>query len=126
NLDGRTTQNTGDIAQNAGDIALNATDIAKNTSNIAQNASSITSVQNQLSEGTVGLVQQDATSRDITVAKDADGSAINVAGTAGNRTVTGVAAGAVRASSVDAINGGQLYGTASSTARALGGGSIVL
>ncbi|MEX3853106.1 ESPR-type extended signal peptide-containing protein, partial [Paraburkholderia sp. BR10923] len=126
NLDGRTTQNTGDIAQNAGDIALNATDIAKNTSNIAQNASSITNVQNQLSEGTVGLVQQDATTRDITVAKDADGSAINVAGTAGNRTVTGVAAGAVRASSVDAINGGQLYGTASSTARALGGGSIVL
>ncbi|MGF6260330.1 hypothetical protein OKW49_001231 [Paraburkholderia youngii] len=126
NLDGRTTQNTGDIAQNAGDIALNATDIAKNTSNIAQNASSITSVQNQLSEGTVGLVQQDATSRDITVAKDADGSVINVAGTAGNRTVTGVAAGAVRASSVDAVNGGQLYGTASSTARALGGGSIVL
>ncbi|MGF6662528.1 autotransporter adhesin [Paraburkholderia atlantica] len=126
NLDGRTTQNTGDIAQNAGDIALNATDIAKNTSNIAQNASNITSVQNQLSEGTVGLVQQDATSRDITVAKDADGSVINVAGTAGNRTVTGVAAGAVRASSVDAVNGGQLYGTASSTARALGGGSIVL
>ncbi|MGF6838491.1 autotransporter adhesin [Paraburkholderia youngii] len=126
NLDGRTTQNTGDIAQNAGDIALNATDIAKNTSNIAQNASSITNVQNQLSEGTVGLVQQDATTRDITVAKDADGSAINVAGTAGNRTVTGVAAGAVRASSVDAVNGGQLYGTASSTARALGGGSIVL
>ncbi|MGF6651158.1 autotransporter adhesin [Paraburkholderia youngii] len=119
NLDGRTTQNTGDIA-------LNATDIAKNTSNIEQNASSITSVQNQLSEGTVGLVQQDATSRDITVAKDADGSVINVAGTAGNRTVTGVAAGAVRASSVDAVNGGQLYGTASSTARALGGGSIVL
>ncbi|MGF6485758.1 YadA-like family protein [Paraburkholderia sp. JPY419] len=126
NLDGRTTQNTGDIALNAGEIALNATDIAKNTSNIAQNASSITSVQNQLSEGTIGLVQQDATSRDITVAKDADGSAINVAGTAGNRTVTGVAAGAVRVSSVDAVNGGQLYGTASSTARALGGGSIVL
>ncbi|MEX3816765.1 hypothetical protein AB3X96_42875, partial [Paraburkholderia sp. BR13439] len=46
-----------------------------------QNASSITNVQNQLSEGTVGLVQQDATSRDITVAKDADGSVINVAGT---------------------------------------------
>ncbi|WP_368624020.1 hypothetical protein, partial [Paraburkholderia sp. BR13444] len=68
-------------------------------------------------------VQQDATTRDIAVAKDADGSVINVAGTAGNRTVTGVAAGAVRASSVDAVNGGQLYGTASSTARALGGGS---
>ncbi|NUX59600.1 hemagglutinin, partial [Paraburkholderia sp. JPY418] len=103
-LDGRTTQNTGDIAQNATNIA---------------------SVQNQLSEGTVGLVQQDANTRDITVAKDMDGTVVNVAGTAGNRTVTGVANGAVNASSVDAINGGQLYGAASSTAEALGGGSTV-
>ncbi|MGF6728588.1 autotransporter adhesin [Paraburkholderia youngii] len=104
NLDGRTTQNTGDIAQNATNIA---------------------SVQNQLSEGTVGLVQQDANTRDITVAKDMDGTVVNVAGTAGNRTVTGVANGAVNASSVDAINGSQLYGAASSTAEALGGGSTV-
>ncbi|MBB5419807.1 YadA-like family protein [Paraburkholderia atlantica] len=104
NLDGRTTQNTGDIAQNATNIA---------------------SVQNQLSEGTVGLVQQDANTRDITVAKDMDGTVVNVAGAAGNRTVTGVANGAVNASSVDAINGSQLYGAASSTAEALGGGSTV-
>ncbi|MEX3811976.1 YadA-like family protein [Paraburkholderia sp. BR13439] len=105
NIDGRATQNTRDIAQNSTDI---------------------TNMQSQLADGTVGLVQQDASTRAITVAKDMDGTVMNVAGTAGNRTVTGVANGAVRATSVDAVNGGQLYGTAWSTARALGGGSIVL
>ncbi|WP_429454461.1 YadA family autotransporter adhesin [Paraburkholderia sp. 40] len=104
NIDGRTTQNASDIAQNTANI---------------------TNVQNQLADGSVGLVQQDATTRDITVAKDTDGTVVNMAGTAGDRTVTGVAAGAVNASSVDAVNGSQLYGTASSMAQALGGGSTV-
>ncbi|WP_322063490.1 hypothetical protein, partial [Paraburkholderia sp. J63] len=36
-----------------------------------------------------------------------------------------VAAGAVSAGSTDAVNGGQLYSVASSTASALGGGSTV-
>ena len=48
-----------------------------------------------------------------------------MAGTAGNRVVTGVAAGAVNAKSVDAVNGSQLYANAASTAAALGGGSTV-
>jgi hypothetical protein len=97
NIDGRTTQNTTDI----------------------------TNVQNQLADGSIGLVQQDATTRNITVGKDTDGTVVNMAGTAGNRTVTGVAAGAVNAASVDAINGSQLYGASSSVAGALGGGSTV-
>ncbi|MGF6609879.1 autotransporter adhesin [Paraburkholderia sp. WSM4175] len=104
NIDGRTTQNASDIEQNT---------------------ATITNVQNRLADGSVGLVQQDATTRDITVAKDTDGTVVNMAGTAGDRTVTGVAAGAVNASSVDAVNGGQLYGTASSMAQALGGGSTM-
>jgi hypothetical protein len=107
NLDGRTTQNTVDIAKNADDIAQNTSDLSS------------------LKDGTIGLVQQDATTRDITVGKDTDGTVMNVAGTAGNRTVTGVAAGAVNASSVDAINGGQLYANAASVASSLGGGSTV-
>jgi len=41
------------------------------------------------------------------------------------RTITGVAAGVVGQSSVDAINGGQLYGVSSSFATAIGGGSQV-
>jgi len=82
-------------------------------------------VQNQLNNGSTGLVQQDPATRNITVAKDTDGTVVDVTGTQGSRTVTGVAAGAVNATSVDAINGSQLYGTASSVASGLGGGSMV-
>ncbi|MDV3470301.1 hypothetical protein RZA67_16435, partial [Stenotrophomonas sp. C3(2023)] len=46
-------------------------------------------------------------------------------GAAINRTLTGVAAGAVSATSLDAINGSQLHGTAQSVANAIGGGSAV-
>jgi autotransporter adhesin len=99
--------------------------VSSNTENIKQNTSDITNVQNQINSGAIGLVQQDAITRDITVAKDTDGTVMNMAGTAGNRTVTGVAAGAVNASSVDAVNGSQLYATASSAAAGLGGGSTV-
>jgi len=83
NLDGRTTQNT--------------TNIGSLTQNI--------------NNGTVGLVQQDATSRNITVGKDTGGTVVNFTGTAGSRTLTGVAAGALNATSVDAVNGSQLYAT---------------
>jgi autotransporter adhesin len=83
NLDGRTTQNT--------------TNIGSLTQNI--------------NNGTVGLVQQDPTWRNVTVAKDTGGTVVNFTGTAGSRTLTGVAAGAVNATSVDAVNGSQLYAT---------------
>ncbi|MFP3583857.1 YadA-like family protein [Paraburkholderia sp. SIMBA_055] len=97
NLDGRTTQNT------------------TNIDNLTQN----------IANGSVGLVQQDPTSRNITVAKDTDGTVVDFTGTAGSRTLTGVAAGAVNATSVDAVNGSQLYGVSQSAADALGGGSTV-
>ncbi|KWH20498.1 hypothetical protein WL98_19875 [Burkholderia multivorans] len=85
----------------------------------------ITNISNSLADGTIGLVQQDETSRDITVAKDTDGALVNFAGTAGERVLTGVAAGAVNATSHDAINGSQLYGTAQSVADVIGGGTTV-
>jgi autotransporter adhesin len=59
------------------------------------------------------------------VAKDTDGTVVDFTGTAGTRTLTGVTAGAVNATSVDAVNGSQLYGVSQSTADALGGGSTV-
>jgi autotransporter adhesin len=99
NIDGRVTTNTADIAQTAADISG--------------------------LKDAVGLVQQDATTREITVGKDTNGTVVNMAGTAGNRTVTGVAAGAVNASSVDAINSSQLYANSASVAAGLGGGSTV-
>ncbi|WP_258170812.1 YadA-like family protein [Burkholderia multivorans] len=85
----------------------------------------ITNISNSLADGSIGLVQQDETTRDITVAKDTDGTLVNFAGTAGDRVLTGVAAGAVNATSHDAINGSQLYGTAQSVADVIGGGTTV-
>ncbi|HYG07619.1 MAG TPA: hypothetical protein VD865_14605, partial [Stenotrophomonas sp.] len=85
----------------------------------------VTNLGDQINNGTVGLVQQDATSRNITVAKDTDGTQVSFAGTAGDRALTGVARGAVNATSTEAVNGSQLYGTNKSVADALGGGSQV-
>jgi len=105
NLDGRVTANTNDIA------TLNT-----NVSNIT----------NQLNQGEVGLVQQDSATGNITVAKDLNGSSVDFTNAQGSaRVLTGVAAGTVKASSTDAINGSQLFNATSSTASAMGGGSTV-
>ncbi|MDR5778567.1 YadA-like family protein [Caballeronia sp. LZ065] len=104
NLDGRTTQNTGDITNNT---------------------AAINDITNQINSGTVGLVQQDPATRTITVGKDADGSAVDFTGSGGARTLTGVANGAVRGGSTEAVNGSQLFAASASTAAALGGGSFV-
>jgi autotransporter adhesin len=69
------------------------------------------SLQTQISGGSIGLVQQNATTRVISVGGATDGTTVNVSGTAGDRTVTGVAAGALSAGSSDAVNGSQLYAT---------------
>ncbi|WP_277625665.1 YadA-like family protein [Burkholderia stabilis] len=85
----------------------------------------ITNISNSLADGSIGLVQQDETTRDITVAKDTDGTVVDFTGTAGDRKLTGVAAGTVSATSNDAINGSQLHGTAQSVADVIGGGTTV-
>ncbi|HEY4295137.1 MAG TPA: YadA-like family protein, partial [Paraburkholderia sp.] len=87
--------------------------------------SGLTTLQQNMASGGIGLVTQDPVSRAINLGATTDGSLVNVAGTAGNRVVTGVAPGAVGASSSDAVNGSQLYAQAASTAVALGGGSTV-
>ncbi|QIP94551.1 YadA family autotransporter adhesin [Serratia fonticola] len=114
-------------------VTTNANNIAANTASIAGNTSSITSLTN----GTIGLVKQDATTNAITVAADKAGNSISLVGTDGNRTLTGVAAGTLSGTSTDAVNGSQLFATNSnvttnannigslgtSTASALGGGA---
>ncbi|TCG03097.1 hypothetical protein BZM27_51015 [Paraburkholderia steynii] len=111
NIDARTTQN--------------ATDITSIDARTTQNSSDITNLTTAINNGGVGLVQQDATTRNITVAKTTDGSIVDFTGTTGARQLTGVLAGDVSGSSVDAINGSQLYSVANSTASAIGGGSTV-
>jgi autotransporter adhesin len=85
----------------------------------------LSSLETQINNGSIGMVTQDQTSRDLRIGATTDGTRLSVAGTAGNRVVTGVAAGAVSAESVDAVNGSQLHANAASTAAALGGGSTV-
>ncbi|MFM0340498.1 YadA-like family protein [Paraburkholderia fungorum] len=87
--------------------------------------SGLTTLQQNMETGGIGIVTQDPVSRIINVGATTDGKLINLAGTGGNRVVTGVASGAVQAASTDAINGSQLYAHAASTAVALGGGSTV-
>ncbi|MFL9920162.1 YadA-like family protein [Paraburkholderia fungorum] len=87
--------------------------------------SGLTTLQQNMETGGIGIVTQDSVSRIINVGATTDGALINMAGTAGNRVVTGVASGALNAASTDAINGSQLYTHAASTAVALGGGSTV-
>ncbi|WP_374954932.1 YadA family autotransporter adhesin [Paraburkholderia sp. BL21I4N1] len=85
----------------------------------------LSTLKTQIDGAGVGLVTQDAVSKDILIAGSTNGMRVNMAGTGGNRVVTGVAAGAVNASSVEAVNGSQLYASAASTAAAIGGGSTV-
>ncbi|WJF90753.1 ESPR-type extended signal peptide-containing protein [Paraburkholderia bonniea] len=92
-LDGATTNNT------------------TNITNLDAKVSSITS-------GTTGLVQQDATSKAITVAKDTDGTTVSLTGTAGARQLKGMSSGTA---DTDAVNVSQLKGIAT----ALGGGAAV-
>jgi len=87
--------------------------------------SGLTSLQQQIAGSGIDLVEQDPVSRAISVGANTNGSVVSFAGKAGNRTLTGVAAGAVGASSADAINGAQLYASTASAAAALGGGASV-
>jgi hypothetical protein len=89
------------------------------------NTQQITTINNQLANGEIGLVRQDATTKVVTVAQDKGGTEMNIAGTDGERKLTGVADGTVAADSKDAVNGGQLHAVSTSVAQALGGGSTV-
>ena len=122
NADGTTsTVNTvGDAVSNLdGRVAGNTKDIATLNTNVSN-------ITNQLNNGEVGLVQQDASTGNITVAKGLNGNTVDFTNAQGSsRVLTGVSAGAVNATSVDAVNGSQLFNASASTASAMGGGSTV-
>ncbi|PJF02985.1 YadA-like family protein, partial [Acinetobacter seifertii] len=90
---------------------------------VDKNTGDISNLQNNINNGKTGLVQQADKDAAITVGKDTGGTQVNVAGTAGDRTVTGVKAGAVTASSKDAVNGSQLNTTNQALVNYLGGGA---
>lgn len=70
----------------------------------------VSNVTQQINNGEIGLVRQ-AADGTVTVAADKAGSSVDVAGTAGTRTVTGVTDGTIAAGSTDAVTGNQLHET---------------
>ncbi len=91
----------GDLKHNVGD-ALSTLDGA-----VTWNTSAI----NSLVAGGSGLVQIASAGNKITIGAASNANTIDVRGTGGDRVVSGVAKGAVSASSSDAVNGSQLYAT---------------
>ncbi|HHL4082017.1 YadA-like family protein [Burkholderia sola] len=119
-LDGgkTTANNVGDAVSNLdGRVTTNATNVEKLQDDIAES----------------GLIDKDTGKVIAAVTYDhkEDGTAdrgsvtLGGAGAAAPVALKNVAAGAVNATSTEAVNGSQLYGTSQSVASALGGGSTV-
>ncbi|MEE9102645.1 MULTISPECIES: YadA-like family protein [Pseudomonas] len=112
----------GDLSANSSE-AVNGSQLYATNQQVEQNTSDISNVTNTInnySNGTAGPVQRTGTDQLSLIASGGD--ALNP----GNAQVlNNVANGAVNSSSLDAVNGSQLYGLASSTANAMGGGSTV-
>ncbi|WP_316666201.1 YadA-like family protein [Ralstonia psammae] len=142
-IDTRVTQNTSDIAQAKTDIGTTNTNVTNLTNTVSsidtrvtQNTNDISTLSGQINSGSVGLVKQDADTKAISVAGSTGGTSINVAGTDGDRTISGVKAGAA---DTDAANVGQVKAVqtdvntlsaiasanATATVNALGGGATV-
>ena len=131
-LDGATTKNTGDIST-LNTMVNNITNgtaglVQQNATTHAITVASATAGTTVDFTGTAGTRQlKNATTKVITVASATDGALVDFTGTKGTRQLTGVSKGAVDASSVDAINGAQLFAASQSEAAAnsaaIGGGS---
>ncbi|WP_322034177.1 YadA family autotransporter adhesin, partial [Paraburkholderia sp. J76] len=87
---------------------------------VTQNTTDITNLTNNINNGSIGLVQQATPTSTVTVAASSGGTTVDFTGTAGTRVLTGVSNGAVNASSVDAVNGSQLYATQQSISNVAG------
>ena len=73
--------------------------------------SAITNLSTQINSGGIGLVAQDPTTRQITVAKLTDGALVDFTGTTGTRKLMGLADGTIASLSTDAVTGNQLFAT---------------
>ncbi len=115
----------GEVAQGSKD-AVNGGQLWNVQQQVNQNTSDISNIQtniDNINSGKSGLVQQQTPNGEITVGKDTGGTTVNVAGKDGDRVVTGVKDGAIKADSKDAVNGSQLNTTNQKIAEYLGGGA---
>ncbi|MGA4353556.1 hemagglutinin, partial [Ralstonia nicotianae] len=112
-----TNQNLSTTNQNLADTNKSLAETNKNVSATTTNITNLQNTVNNISSGSAGLVQQSAAGKDITVAKDLDGDAVDFSGkklsdsTTFSRKLTGVAEGTLSATSTDAVSGKQLYTT---------------
>jgi len=73
--------------------AVNGSQLYAVDQSVTYNTTAITNLRQSLYDGTIGLVQQDPATRNITVGKDTDGTVVDLTGTAGARRLTGLANG---------------------------------
>jgi len=97
NVKAGTLSATSTEAVNGSQLYATNQQVSKNTTDIANLQDNVTNIAN----GKAGLVQQQDPKGAITVGKDSGGTSVNFTGTAGDRVLTGVAAG-VNAN--DAVN----------------------
>ena len=115
----------GKIVQNSKDV-VNGGQLWTVQQQVDKNSGDINNIQNNLNNGSIGLVQQTGGSPgkgEITVAKNTGGTTVSMKGTDGERQVTGVANGAISNTSKDAVNGSQLNTTNQAVVNYLGGGA---
>ncbi|MGT0251041.1 YadA-like family protein [Burkholderia pyrrocinia] len=109
NVQAGTLSATSTDAVNGSQLYATNQQVSKNTTDISNLQGSVTNIAN----GKAGLVQQQDPNGAITVGKDAGGTSVNFSGTAGDRTLTGVAAGV---NDNDAVNVGQFNNAMKSVA----------
>ncbi|WP_249744582.1 YadA-like family protein [Burkholderia pyrrocinia] len=86
--------------------AVNGSQLYATNQNVTNVQTSVTNLTNAVTNGTIGIVQQQGgSSAPITVGAQTGGTQVNVAGTAGDRRISGVAAGVAND---DAVNVSQL------------------
>ncbi|MWA29818.1 beta strand repeat-containing protein [Burkholderia pseudomallei] len=79
---------------------------------ITTNRTQLADLTTGITNGTIGLLQQTGGAPGngtLTLGAQTGGAIVNIAGTAGTRQLTGLAPGAVSATSTDAVTGAQLY-----------------
>ena len=83
----------------------NITAVSRNVNEVSAN---VGTMRDQLDTGELGLIRQRAATRKIAVANDKDGLQIDLSGTDGARTLTGLKDGVVNDTSNEAVTGAQL------------------
>src|SRR5471030_531771 len=91
--------------------AVNGAQLFATNTNVESNTTAIAKIANDVNTGSMGLVKQDANTLALSVAASTGGTSISLAGTAGDRTLSGVKAGVLGKGSSEAVNGAQLFAT---------------